>query len=267
MQICRFIDAAGQVHYGLRDRDSGDVRVARGCPFSGTFEATDEVADVQRLACPTRPKDVIAIGKNYAEHVAEMAGDMGEDLPDHPLVFAKLTSCVIGPREPIIIPPEAPDQVDYEAELAIIIGRTCRNVSEQEALDHVLGYTCANDVTARDCQYSRDRQWTRAKSFDTFGPLGPWIETDLDPSDLAVRLTVNDKRLQDGRTSQMIFKPAELISYLSRQFTLRPMTVILTGTPSGVGAKRNPPRWLAPGDEVTVEVEGIGSLINPVVSS
>ncbi len=222
--------------------------------------ATHPLAAVTLKAPILRPGKIICIGLNYSDHAAEA----GHQVPDYPAVFAKFANTVIGPGEPIILPAEAPNEVDYEAELAIVIGKTCRNVSENEALDYVLGYTCGNDVSARDCQMRLDGQWARGKSFDTFCPLGPWIETDLDPSDLRVRLILNGQVMQDGRTSQMLFPPARLVSYLSRQFTLLPGTVIMTGTPEGVGYFRKPPVFLKDGDEVTVEVEGIGSLTNPV---
>ncbi|MCG3178453.1 MAG: putative protein YisK [Phycisphaerae bacterium] len=266
MQIVRYRDREGKVHYGIRSTDGG-VRRAEACPFSPKFKPTDEPADVARVLAPVDPPNVIAIGKNYAEHVHEVAGNLGGEIPDHPLAFAKLTTSIVGPDDAIVLPAEAPDEVDYEAELVLVIGRSCRNVAEREAMDYVLGCTCGNDVSARDCQWKIDKQWMRAKSFDTFCPLGPWIETELDPSDLAVRFLLNGQTMQDGRTSQMIFPPAFLVSYLSRQFTLAAGTCIMTGTPAGVGAKRKPPRFLCPGDVCTVEVEGIGQLNNPVKST
>jgi 2-keto-4-pentenoate hydratase/2-oxohepta-3-ene-1,7-dioic acid hydratase in catechol pathway len=258
MQIVRFKDAHGHCVCGVRVGEK-EVHHIQGDIYAG-FTKLELVATPQALAAPVAPPNILAIGANYAAHAKEA----GKKVPDHPLVFVKLTTTVIGPGEPIILPAEAPNEVDYEAELAIVIGKTCRNVDEGEALDYVLGYTCGHDVSARDCQMRLDGQWARGKSFDTFCPLGPWIETDLDPSDLRVRLILNGQVMQDGRTSQMLFPPAKLVSYLSRQFTLLPGTVIMTGTPEGVGYFRKPAVFLKDGDQVTVEVEGIGSLTNPV---
>ena len=258
MQIVGFEDIHKRCNYGVRVSQD-EIHSIQGDLF-GSFRQTSIVAPVERLLAPVAPPNIIAIGANYAGHAKEA----GKKVPDHPLVFVKLTTTVIGPGQPIVLPAEAPNEVDYEAELAIVIGRTCRNVPESEALKYVLGYTCGHDVSARDCQMRLDGQWARGKSFDTFCPLGPWIETDLDPSDLRVRLILNGQVMQDGRTSQMLFPPAMLVSYLSRQFTLLPGTVIMSGTPEGVGNFRKPPVFLRDGDEVTVEVEGIGSLTNPV---
>ncbi|MDD4890533.1 MAG: fumarylacetoacetate hydrolase family protein [Phycisphaerae bacterium] len=258
MQLVRFMDLHDTVSCGVRISDSV-IHHIRGDMF-GEIEKLNMAAPASKLLAPVAPPNIIAIGANYAAHAKEA----GKKVPDHPLVFVKLTTTVVGPGEPIILPAEAPNEVDYEAELAIVIGKTCRNASEAEALDYVLGYTCGHDVSARDCQMRYDGQWARGKSFDTFCPLGPWIETDLDPSDLRVRLILNGQVMQDGRTSQMLFPPAKLVSYLSRQFTLLPGTVIMTGTPEGVGYFRKPQAFLHDGDEVTVEVEGIGALTNPV---
>jgi 2-keto-4-pentenoate hydratase/2-oxohepta-3-ene-1,7-dioic acid hydratase in catechol pathway len=261
MRIVRFEDENGQVVTGAWV-DDGRARRIEGDLF-GDFRVSDEEVRVGRRLAPVRPTNVVAIGLNYRRHAVES----GASVPDHPLVFAKLTTSVIGPGEPIILPREAPDEVDYEAELAVVIGRRARRVSEQDALGYVLGYMCANDVSARDCQRRIDLQWTRAKSFDTFGPLGPWLVVDraIDPDALRVKATINGQTMQDSNTSDMIFSVPQLVSYLSRQFTLVPGTVILTGTPEGVGMGRQPPRYLREGDEVSVEVEGLGTLRNPVV--
>ena len=175
----------------------------------------------------------------------------------------KSSSCVTDPEAPIVLPPVAPAQVDYEAELAVVIGRPARNVSREDALRYVFGYTCANDVSARDVQ-GRDGQWTRAKSFDTFGPLGPWIETQLDPSRLRIQGRLNGKTMQDASTADLIFDVPYLISYLSRGMTLLPGSVLSTGTPAGCAFAHKPPAWLAAGDVFEVEIEGIGVLRNPV---
>jgi 2-keto-4-pentenoate hydratase/2-oxohepta-3-ene-1,7-dioic acid hydratase in catechol pathway len=186
-------------------------------------------------------------------------------VPKAPLLFINATSCVIAPNDPIVIPNVAPSQVDYEAELAVVIKKAARRVSEKDALKYVLGYTCGNDVSARDCQ-TGDGQWARAKSFETFCPLGPWIETDLDPTKLAIRGRLNGQTMQDANTSLMVFSVAFLISYLSQGMTLLPGTVIMTGTPAGVGFARKPPVYLKPGDVFEVDIEGIGVLRNPVIS-
>jgi 2-keto-4-pentenoate hydratase/2-oxohepta-3-ene-1,7-dioic acid hydratase in catechol pathway len=197
----------------------------------------------------------MAVGLNYAAHAAEH----GSEVPSEPLFFLKPPSAVIGPREPIVYPDHLSQRVDHEAELAVVIGRQARLVRREDALGFVLGYTCANDVTARDLQ-SRDAQWTRSKGFDTFCPLGPWIVPEIDITDRVVRCWVNGVLRQDGRTKDLIFPVDELIAHASAVMTLEPGDVILTGTPSGVGP-------LLPGDRVTVEIEGIGTLENHVVGS
>lgn len=260
MRIVRFEDSGGRTVLG-QWVEEGKARRIEGDLF-GEFHVTDDVVPVQRLLAPVQPVNLLAIGMNYRLHAVES----GKEAPDHPLVFAKVTTCVIGPDMPIVLPAEAPDEVDYEAELAVVIGRSARRVSEADALRHVLGYMCANDVSARDCQTRIDLQWTRAKSFDTFGPLGPWLVTDpgIDPGTLQVRASLNGQVVQDANTCDMIFSVPTLISYLSHQFTLVPGTVLLTGTPSGVGMGQKPPRYLRDGDEIAVEVEGLGTLRNPV---
>jgi 2-keto-4-pentenoate hydratase/2-oxohepta-3-ene-1,7-dioic acid hydratase in catechol pathway len=218
------------------------------------------LSETELLAPMPHPGKVVAIGRNYREHTAEE----GVEPPSAPLVFAKWPSSVIGHRSDICWDPGLTGQVDYEAELGVVIGRPARHVSESDALDHVLGYTCINDVSARDLQFG-DGQWVRGKSLDTFCPMGPVLVTadELgDPQDLAISCRVGDEILQDARTSQMYFSVAQIISYLSRSFTLQPGDVIATGTPGGVGAFREPPRFLGDGDRVTVEIERIGRLEN-----
>ena len=198
---------------------------------------------------------------NYKDHAAEG----GVPLPEKPVMFAKLTSCVTGPGDPIVLPPDT-KEVDYEAELAVVIGRRCSGVPVSEALDYVAGFTCLNDVTARDFQRG-DGQWVRAKSQDTFGPLGPYLVTteDIpDPQMLPIRCLVNGTVLQDSNTDKMIFGVRELIAFISRGITLEPGDVISTGTPHGVGFARKPPIFLKPNDEVSVEIGGIGKHLNPV---
>ncbi|MBZ0271761.1 fumarylacetoacetate hydrolase family protein [bacterium] len=206
-----------------------------------------------RLLSPCVPSKIVCVGVNYAAHAREMGR---ADLPKEPLIFLKAPSAVIGPGDPIVRPAIS-ERVDHEAEIAIVIARTCRNVPPEEALSVVLGYTCLNDVTARDLQ-RRDVQFSRAKSFDTFCPMGPWIETGLDSTDAGVEAWVNGEKRQDGRTSDLIFGVPALIAHITRVMTLYPGDVIATGTPEGVSP-------LLAGDEVTVTVEGIGSLTNPVV--
>jgi len=259
MKIVRFKDRQGNVNYGFHEGEK--IETATGELLQGLKPAGRKIAvkDVKLLA-PIEPCNLLAIGRNYKAHVEEGGGD----LPAAPLLFIKATSSVIGPGDPIIIPAVASEQVDYEAELAVVINKTARNVKEKDALKYVLGYTCANDVSARDCQV-KDGQWARAKSFDTFAPLGPWIETNLDPLNQPIKCRVNGTVLQDANTSLMIFNVAFIISYLSAGMTLLPGTVILTGTPSGVGFTRNPQILLKPGDTVEVEIGGIGTLRNPVI--
>lgn len=262
-RIIRFVDNAGQVRYGVLV-DEKSALVLGGSPLE-SVQPTGEAATVARLLAPVQPPNIYGIGRNYRDHAAEG----GREVPDKPLIFQKPTTSVIGPEEAIALPRSAPDEVDFEAELAVVIGRTAKDVPAEEALGYVFGYTCANDVSARDCQRRHDKQWTRAKGFDTFCPLGPWMVPagEVDPAALRVRSYLNGRLMQDGSTADMVFSVAELVSYLSCQFTLLPGTVILTGTPAGVGAFRDPPVFLRAGDEVSVEVSGIGRLTNRVQNS
>ena len=258
MKIVRFANATGQPCHGLVEGET--IRVAAGDLFRG-LEPTARTVPLAgtRLLAPLAPVNVLAIGRNYKAHAEEWGGG----LPRSPIMFMKATSSVIGPEAEVILPRIAPRAVDFEAELAVVIGRSARGVSEARALDCVLGYTCANDVSARDCQRG-DEQWCRGKSFDTFCPLGPWIETELDPSGCAIRGRVGGETLQDASTALLVFSVPYLISYLSAGMTLLPGTVILTGTPGGVGSARQPPRFLKPGDTMEVEIGGIGVLRNRV---
>jgi len=231
-----------------------------GSPEPG--EDTVPLGEARILAPIAGPEKVIGIGLNYEDHAAET----GADIPEKPIVFAKYANTVIGPGEAIRIP-SITEQADYEAELAVIIGRAARNVPVSEALDYVFGYTNANDVSSRDLQFSEGGQWTRSKSIDTFCPLGSYIATKdeiEDPQNLSIRCTLNAEVMQDGTTSKMIFSVAELVSFLSQGMTLVPGDVIVTGTPPGVGSARDPQVWLKDGDEVTIEIEGLGALTNPV---
>ena len=218
--------------------------------FTGATYPLDDV----RLLVPVLPSKVIAVGQNYPEHTREMGGAPSPE----PVLFLKPSTAVVGHREPIGYPVKLTQRVDYEGELAVVIGTICREVPAARAADVVFGYTCANDVTARDLQ-ARDAQWTRAKGFDSFCPLGPWIETDLDPADLQLTTSLNGEVRQRSSTSEMLFDVPALIEYVSAVMTLLPGDVLLTGTPAGVGPMED-------GDEVTVTIEKIGSLTNPVVN-
>ncbi|NLG12634.1 MAG: fumarylacetoacetate hydrolase family protein [Lentisphaerae bacterium] len=231
-------------------------------PLDGQIEFAREstTLDQVTLLPPIQPPNILAIGTNYLGHIHET----GAPIPDHPLLFIKATSAITACNMPIKLPKMAPNEVDFEGELAVVIGKTASNVSQENALDYVLGYTIANDVTARDCQKKLDRQWARAKSFDTFCPLGPWIETQLDPTNLRITTKLNGQVMQDESTDKLIFNVSFLISYLSQAMTLLPGTVILTGTPDGVGMARNPPVFLKPGDVVEITIDGIGTLHNVV---
>jgi 2-keto-4-pentenoate hydratase/2-oxohepta-3-ene-1,7-dioic acid hydratase in catechol pathway len=208
-----------------------------------------------------RPQKIVCVGLNYRDHAEEQ----GTPPPEAPLLFAKWPNALIGPGDPIVIPPIT-HQVDYEAELGVVIGERVQGVSKENALEAVRGYLCLNDVSARDLQFG-DGQWTRGKSLDTFCPIGPELvpAADIpDPQALRIRAAVNGEVLQDSSTSRMIFTVAEIIAHVSRAITLEPGDLIATGTPAGVGAFRDPPIWLRPGDEVTIEIEGVGSLTNPI---
>jgi len=241
-----------QVTWGILQ--DGIVRALAGDLYAGP-QAGRPIAplDQVRLLPPAAPGKVVAVGRNYAEHAAEL----GNAPPPEPLLFLKPSSAVIGPGEAIVLPGLSA-RVDHEAELAAVIGRRCRRVRREEALEYVLGYTCANDVTARDLQ-KRDGQWARAKGFDTFCPLGPWIVTGLDPADREVVGRVSGEIRQHGHTRDFIFSLPVLIEYISAAMTLEPGDVLLTGTPAGVGPLRA-------GDRVEVEISGIGVLENPVVA-
>lgn len=214
-----------------------------------------------RLPAPVAPPNIIAIGMNYRAHAAET----GRTPPERPLIFLKATTSVCGNGDEIRLPAPARGEVDFEAELAVVIAKTARRVPVERAREYVLGYTCGNDVSARDCQMKLDQQWARGKSFDTFCPLGPWIETELDPAALKIESRLNGEVMQSSSTADMIFGVDELISYISHQMTLLAGTVIMTGTPAGVGVARKPQRFLRPGDVIEVEIAGIGTLSNRVV--
>ncbi len=257
MQVARFA-GDDDPQFGLIGDDKGvpTLGILKGDPLYAGFELAGRKIplDDVRLLAPVIPRSkVVCVGINYRRHAAELGGDV----PDEPLIFLKPNTSVIGPGEPILYPSQSTD-VHYEGELAVVIGRICRDVSAEDASKVIFGYTIANDVTARDLQ-AKDGQWARAKGFDTFCPLGPWIETDLDPSNLQVSTALNDEPKQDGHTSDMVFSVPDIVEYVSSFMTLLPGDVILTGTPEGVGP-------MDVGDSVSVTIEGIGTLTNRVMA-
>jgi 2-keto-4-pentenoate hydratase/2-oxohepta-3-ene-1,7-dioic acid hydratase in catechol pathway len=250
MKIVRFTNGFS-IEYGIIDGDM--IQGLAGTPFEGInlkhnfYRTTDT-----RILAPCLPSKIIALGVNYRSHGEEMS----HSLPDEPLIFLKPPTAVIGHGENIIYPPSS-KRVDYEGELAVVIKSEARNVPKEKARDYILGYTCFNDVTARDLQ-AKDKQWTRAKGFDTFAPMGPYIETEIDPSDLALETRLNGEVKQKARTSELIFPVNELVSFISHVMTLLPGDIIATGTSAGIGPMK-------PGDIVQVTIEGIGTLRNFVV--
>ena len=256
MRICRFT-TGDDPRFGLVDGAGEKIAEISGDPLYTRIELTGQthlVEDV-RLLSPVIPRSkVVAIGRNYADHAREM----GNELPDEPMMFFIPNTSVCGPMDPVVLPAFA-HEFSYEAELAVVIGRMCKDVSAQDAASVVFGYTVANDVTARDLQ-RKDNQWARAKGMDTFTPMGPWIETDLDVSDLRITSRVDGQTRQDGTTADMVFGVGELVAHASASFTLLPGDVILTGTPAGVGP-------ITAGQRCEVEVEGIGVLANPFVAA
>jgi len=260
MKIVRFIDELGVEQLGCDPRD-GTAEVLNGDLFDA-LEPAGSRATIAKLLAPVAPPNIYGIGLNYREH----ARQMGADIPEHPIVFMKPTTAIANPGDPIVIPECCTNgpEVDYECELAVVIGRIARNVSSSEALSHVFGYTVVNELSAR--LWSKVSR-TRGKCFDSFCPLGPCLVTAdeiPDPQDLKLGTTLNGTVMQQGHTGDMIFPVAELISDLSRDTTLLPGTVIMTGTPPGSGISRTPPVFLKTGDQVTVEIEKIGALENPV---
>ena len=264
MKIIRFLDKSNREQLGRQHEGSKVTRIEG--ELLGEFRDTGEAVEVKKLLAPIEPADFLCIGLNYMKHALE--GGMA--VPKFPMLFMKSSTAVQNPGDPIVVPRRLrSDKVDYEAELAVVIGKACKNVSRERALDYVLGYTCANDVSARDWQQEwGGGQFCRGKTFDTFAPLGPCLVTRdeiANPNALAIRTTLNGQVMQDASTDDMIFDVPRVIEFLSGSTTLRPGTVILTGTPSGVGFARKPPVWLKAGDTVSVEIEGIGTLTNPVV--
>jgi 2-keto-4-pentenoate hydratase/2-oxohepta-3-ene-1,7-dioic acid hydratase in catechol pathway len=285
MRLLRFSLAGGPPRTGLLDGD--DVCEAPGVDGATPWEillrdgagALDQLSSAARnglrhrlddvtLCAPlTQPEKILCVGLNYPEHAAETKSEA----PAEPIFFAKLASAITGPRDAIELPAAAPRRVDYEAELAVVVGRTGRDIAEARAMDHVLGYLVANDVSARDWQMKKPGgQWLLGKSFDTFLPVGPWVVTADeigDPAALRVTCAVDGESVQDDVVGNMIYSISELIAYVSRVATLRPGDLLLTGTPSGIGASRQPPRWLTEGNVVETAVTGIGTLRNTVRSA
>ena len=264
MQIVRFLDPSGQIRHGRRHPDGSTTAIA-GDLF-GDYRDTGEPATVEKLLAPVAPTNILCIGLNYRRHAEEGK----QAIPEWPVLFMKNTGALQNPGDPIELPTRLKsDSVDYECELAVVIGKACKNVSKADALAHVLGYTCANDVSARDWQMKYGgSQWCRGKTFATFAPLGPWLVTADEipnPNALKIKTVLNGQVMQDWNTDDMIFDVPTLIEFLSGSTQLTPGTVILTGTPHGVGGARKPPVFLKAGDTVTVEIEKIGALTNPVI--
>lgn len=264
MKIVRYEDNRGQVSYG-KQLDNGSVVRIEGDIF-GSYSVTNETVSVKELLVPIEVRDILCIGLNYRKHAAE--GNL--PCPENPILFMKNLGTLQNPEDPIVLPRKLrSDAVDYECELAVVIGKRCHNVSKQDALKYVLGYTCANDVSARDWQITwGGSQWCRGKTFATFCPLGPCLVTSDEipnPNELGIKTILNGQVMQDWNTNDMIFDVATLIEFLSGSTVLLPGTVILTGTPHGVGSARKPPVYLKHGDRVTIEIEKIGALNNVVV--
>jgi len=263
MKIIRYLDKNGHIGHAAQQADGRALKLTGDLYHSA--QVTQEEAGIAKLLAPVVPSSIICIGLNYRRHAEET----GAKFPEQPIVFFKSINTLLNPGEPIQIPQHMrSDEVDYECELAVVIGKPCKNVSRAKALDHVLGYTGCNDVSARDWQIKRGGgQWCRGKSFDTFSPLGPCLVTPDEipnPNSLKISTRLNGRVMQDWNTNDMIFDVPTLIEFLSGSTTLLPGTVILTGTPHGVGMAQKPPRWLRPGDTVNIEIEKIGTLTNVV---
>ncbi len=263
MKIIRYLDFSEETHFGQLD-DNGNVYKIEGIIF-GSYRTSKDIAEVKKILAPLVPTSILCIGLNYRHHAEESK----MKIPEFPILFLKAVNSVQNPGDPIYIPRKlASEEVDFECELAVIIGKECKNATREDALDYVFGYTCANDVSARDWQVRYGGgQWCRGKTFDSFCPLGPHIITsdEIDnPNDLQIKTILNGEIVQDWNTNDMIFDVPALIEFLSGSTTLLPGTVILTGTPHGVGMAKKPPRWLQQGDSVVIEIENIGQLVNPV---
>ncbi len=265
MKILRYLDSNNQTHFAAEKPDGSAERLTGD--LYGGLQPTGETADIKKLLAPLAPTAILCIGLNYRHHAVET----NKPIPEIPILFVKGINTLQNPGDPILIPTHlASDEVDYECELAVVIGKACKNVKKEQALDYVLGYTCANDVSARDWQIKKGGgQWCRGKFFDTFAPLGPCLVTTdeiTNPNELGIRTILNGKAVQDWNTNDMIFDVPTLIEFLSGSTTLLPGTVILTGTPHGVGMAATPPLWLKEGDTVSIEIDRIGRLTNPVLN-
>lgn len=266
MKLIRFVAEDNNNYFGVVDSQEDEfARLIQGDTFD-SVSVTDEQKTIRTYLPPVMPPNIIGIGLNYAKH----ADETGIQRPEIPVMFLKGTNTVNGHLAPIVLPDAGPDEVDFEGELAVVMGKPARNVSPEDAMSCILGYCCANDVSARDWQIRKQKQqWTRGKSFDTFCPIGPFLVTRdeiPDPGNLNIRTEVNGTVYQKSNTSDMIFDIPTIISQLSRSMTLLPGTVILTGTPEGVGFTRKPPVFLKEGDRVTVSIENIGTLSNTVIA-
>lgn len=266
MKVARVELSGGAIVFAAQQPDGTLVRI-EGDPFQENQGLSNEAISPVRWLPPVEPRLIMCIGRNYAEHVAESHSP----LPEFPVLFMKNLSAANGHQQPVRIPKVCGDEVDFEGELAVVLKKAARDVSEADALDYVLGYTCANDISARIWQTDKGgSQWNRGKGFDTFAPMGPVLVSagDIrDPQDLGIRTVLNGTEVQHSNTRHMIFPVRRLISFLSQDTTLLPGTVILTGTPEGVGWAREPKLTLKAGDTITVEIEGIGALTNPIVGS
>lgn len=266
MKIIRYEDPSGKICHAAEQQGGNYLRI-EGEPLN-KYEVTREPANIRRILAPISPKMIWCVGQNYQQHVKEV----GMQVPEHPVLFTKGVNTVQDPGEPIWLPTGAQSsEIDYEAELVVVIGKACKDVSRERALDYVAGYTCGNDVSSRDWQLKKGgSQWCRGKSFDSFAPLGPCLATPDsigDPGNLQIRTTVNGRVMQDGNTNDLIRDVPALIEFISQSTTLLPGTLIFTGTPSGVGMAQKPPLWLKDGDEVSITIEKIGTLTNRVRSA
>ena len=264
MKIVRYQNSKGEIGYAAEGGPGKYSRIA-GDIFGRFAVRDDDRVEIARFLAPVVPPAIFCVGLNYRHHAQEA----GMAVPEHPVVFLKSANALQDPGAPIVIPAGAGStEIDYECELVIVVGRKCKNVARENALDYVLGYTCGNDVSSRDWQLRMGgTQWCRGKSFDTFAPIGPCLVTKDDipnPNALRIQTLLNGEVMQDSNTADMIFDAAALVSFLSQSTTLLPGTVIFTGTPQGIGMARKPPRWLVPGDDVQVVIEGIGTLTNKV---
>jgi 2-keto-4-pentenoate hydratase/2-oxohepta-3-ene-1,7-dioic acid hydratase in catechol pathway len=263
MKIIQFLSKDNEVLHGVKTGDGEKAKIIEGDIFE-EFKPTNKTTKIKQLLPPVFPPNILAIGLNYRKH----ADETGKGYPDIPVLFIKSTNTLIGDGDLILIPRVAPAEVDFEAELGVVIGKTAKNVPKEKALDYVLGYTCTNDISARVWQKKlQSGQFARGKSFDTFCPIGPHLVTKdeiASPNNLQIQCMLNGKVMQDSNTKDMIFDVPSLISNLSQSFTLFPGTLILTGTPEGVGFTRKPQVFLRDGDKITVKIESVGELTNPV---